>query len=116
MNNEKRGKETCMTDYKAKFQIGRIVHHKLFDYTGVIFDIDPMFQGSEEWYEQVAQSRPHKNKPWYHVLVHAAEHSTYVAEQNLDLEENPKAIQHPLINSLFTKFDGMQYHLKSRAN
>ena len=80
-----------MTDYKAKFRIGQIVHHKLFDYTGVIFDIDPFFQSSDEWYEQVAQSRPPKNKPWYHVLVHTAEHTTYVAEQNLDLEENPKA-------------------------
>ena len=105
-----------MIHYKAKFRIGHIVRHKLFDYTGVIFDIDPIFQSSDEWYEQVAQSRPSKNKPWYHVLVHAAEHTTYVAEQNLDLEENPKVIQHPLINSLFTKFDGMQYHLKSRAN
>ena len=105
-----------MTDYKAKFRIGQIVHHKLFDYTGVIFDIDPIFQSSDEWYEQVTRSRPPKNKPWYHVLVHAAEHTTYVAEQNLDLEENPKAIQHPLISSLFAKFDGMQYHLKSRIN
>ena len=52
-----------MTDDKAKFQLGQIIHHKLFDYTGVIFDIDPIFQGSEEWYEQVAQSRPLKNKP-----------------------------------------------------
>ena len=105
-----------MTDYKAKFRIGQIVHHKLFDYTGVIFDIDAIFQGSEEWYEQVARSRPTKNKPWYHVLVHAAEHTTYVAEQNLDLEKNPKVIQHPLISTLFTKFDGSQYHLKSKAN
>jgi len=108
--------ETSMTDYKAKYKIGQIVHHKLFDYTGVIFDIDPIFQGSEEWYEQVARSRPPKNKPWYHVLVHAAEQSTYVAERNLDLEENPKSIQHPLINSLFTKFDGSQYHLKTKPN
>ena len=105
-----------MTDIIAKFQIGQIVHHKLFDYTVVIFYIDPIYQGSEEWYEQIAQSRPAKNKPWYHVLVHAADHTTYVAEQNLDLEEHPKSIQHPLINSLFTKFDGSQYHLKSRAN
>ena len=101
---------------KAKFKIGQIIHHRLFDYTGVVFDIDPIFQGSEEWYEQVARSRPPKNKPWYHVLVHAAEHSTYVAEQNLDQEEQPKAIQHPLINSLFTKFDGLQYQLKTRPN
>ena len=52
-----------MTDYKAKFLIGQIVHHKLFNYTGVVFDIDPFFQGQDEWYEQVAQSRPPKNKP-----------------------------------------------------
>ena len=105
-----------MTNYIAKFRIGQIVHHKLFDYTGVVFDIAPFFQSSDEWYEQVARSRPPKNKPWYNVLVHRAEHSTYVAEQNLDLEENPKAIQHPLINTLFTKFDGSQYHLKNRPN
>ena len=105
-----------MTNYKAKFRIGQIVHHKLFDYTGVIFDIDPIFQSSDEWYEQVAQSRPSKNKPWYHVLVHAAKHTTYVAEQNLDFEENPKTIQHPLTSSLFSKFDGVQYYLKSRTN
>ena len=105
-----------MTDYKAKFKIGEIVHHKLFDYTGVIFDIDPIFQSSDEWYEQVARSRPSKNKPWYHVLVHAAEHTTYVAEQNLYLEEHPKVIEHPLVNSLFGQFDGSQYHLKTRTN
>ena len=52
-----------MTDYKAKFLIGQIVHHEVFDYTGVVFDIDPFFQGSNEWYEQVAQSRPPKKKP-----------------------------------------------------
>ena len=101
---------------KAKFKIGQIINHRLFDYIGVVFDIDPIFQSSEEWYKQVARSRPPKNKPWYHVLVHAAEHSTYVAEQNLDLEEQPKAIQHPLINSLFTKFDGLQYYLKTKPN
>jgi len=102
--------------YIAKFKLVQIIHHRLFDYTGVIFDIDPIFQGSEEWYEQVARSCPPKNKPWYHVIVHTSEQSTYVAEQNLDLEENPQAIQHPLINSLFTKFDGLQYHLKTRPN
>ena len=105
-----------MNNYKAKFKIGQIVHHKLFGYIGVVFDIDPFFQSSDEWYEQVARSRPPKNKPWYHVLVHAAEHTTYVAEQNLDFEENPKAIQHPLASSLFSKFDGVQYYLKSRTN
>ena len=101
---------------RAKFKIGQIIHHRLFDYTGVVFDIDPIFQGTEEWYKQVARSCPPKNEPWYHVLVHSAEHTTYVAEQNLDEEEKPKAVQHPLINSIFTKFDGLQYYLKTRSN
>ena len=101
---------------KAKFKIGQIIHHKLFNYTGVIFDIDPFFQGQEEWYKQIARSHPPKNKPWYHVLVHLAEHTTYVAEQNLEQEKQPKEIQHPLINSFFSKFDGMQYHLKTRSH
>ena len=57
----------------------------------------PSFKARDEWYEQVAQSRPPKNKPWYHVLVHKAEHTTYVAEQNLDLKEHPKSIQHRLL-------------------
>ena len=105
-----------MINYNAKSRIGKIVHHKLFDYVGVVLDIDPIFQSSEEWYKQVARSRPPKNKPWYHVLVHGAEHSTYVAEQNLELEEKPMAIQHPLVNSIFTKFDGLQFHLKTKPN
>jgi len=53
-----------MNDYKAKFKIGQIVHHKLFGYMGVVFDIDPFFQSSNEWYEQVARSRPPKNNPF----------------------------------------------------
>ena len=101
---------------KAKFKIGQIIHHKLFNYTGVVFDIDPVFQGLEEWYDQVARSRPPKSEPWYHILVDAVEQSTYVAEQNLNLEENPKEIQHSLINSFFTKFDGLQYNLKTKPN
>ena len=98
-----------MTEHKTKFIVGQIVHHKLFDYIGVVYNIDLFFQGSDEWYEYVARSRPSKNKPWYHVLVHTAKHTTYVAEQNLELEEHPKVIQHPQINLLFTKFDGSQY-------
>jgi len=58
-----------MSEHEAKFQVGKIVHHKLFDYIGVVFDVDPTFQGTDEWYEHVARSRPPKDKPWYHVLV-----------------------------------------------
>ena len=55
-----------MSKHVAEFQVGQIIHHKLFDYVGVVYDIDPTFQGSDEWYEQVARSRPPKDNPWYH--------------------------------------------------
>ena len=61
-----------MPETVAQFRPGQLIHHKLFDYRGVVVDVDPIFQGSEEWYQQMAQSRPPKAKPWYHVLVHNA--------------------------------------------
>lgn len=71
-----------MTTVNVKFSVGQLVHHKKFDYRGVVVDVDPRFQGTEEWYEQVAKSRPPKDKPWYHVLVHEAGINTYVAERH----------------------------------
>ena len=54
---------------KPKFFVGQIVYHNRFDYRGVVVDVDASFQGSEAWYDQVARSRPPKDKPWYRVLV-----------------------------------------------
>ena len=62
-------------EHTAKFFVGQIVHHKKFDYRGVVFDVDATFQGTDEWYELVARSRPPKHMPWYHVLVDGAERS-----------------------------------------
>ena len=105
-----------MPEQQAKFQIGQIVHHKLFDYTGVIFDVDPSFQGSDDWYEQVARSRPPKDEPWYQVLVHQAVHSTYVAEQNLEDCPAPGKIAHPLADQIFGEFDGKRYRLRQQSH
>ncbi len=105
-----------MSAHEAKLQVGKIVHHKLFDYIGVIFDIDPIFQGTDEWYEHVARSRPPKDKPWYHMLVDNAAHTTYVAEQNLEPVETPQRIMHPFVEQLFSEFDGEQYTLRQRTN
>jgi heat shock protein HspQ len=71
---------------KAKFCVGQLVHHKLFDYRGIILDVDMEFNSTEEWYEEVAKSRPPKDKPWYHVLIYQKGNQTYVAEQNLQLD------------------------------
>ena len=68
---------------KAKYCIGQLIQHKLFNYRGIILGVDLEFKSTDEWYEAVAKSRPPKNEPWYHVLVHQKGHQTYVAEQNL---------------------------------
>lgn len=94
---------------QAKFSIGEIIHHRLFDYRGVIVDVDRNFQGTDEWYEMVAKSRPPKNKPWYHVLVHGTSHSTYVAEQNLEPDENAEPIDHPMVEHFFSRIKNGGY-------
>ena len=89
-----------MRDKMAKFQVGELIHHKRFDYRGVVVDVDASFSGTEEWYDTMARSRPPKHSPWYHVLPHGAEHQTYVAERNLEADLSGLPVQHPLHKSL----------------
>lgn len=98
-----------MHSVDCKFYVGQLIHHLLFDYRGVVFDVDPEFQGSEEWYQQVARSEPPKDKPWYHVLVHHGQHMTYVAERNLESDPSKELIAHPLIKHFFTRFEHGKY-------
>ena len=100
-----------MTDVSknAKFSLGQIVVHQKFAYRGVVYDIDAHFSGTEEWYEQVAKSRPPKDAPWYHVLVDGQLTSTYVAERHLIRAENTLAIDHPLLENYFSGFQGGRY-------
>ena len=88
----------------ARFSVGQLVTHKLFNYRGVIIDVDPDYQGTEDWYDQVALTRPPKDKPWYRVLVHNASHETYVAERNLEIDDSKSPINHPMISSIFCNF------------
>ena len=101
---------------RVKFSIGELVHHRLFDYRGVIVDVDPDFQGTDEWYEAVAKSRPPKDRPWYHVLVHNSDHSTYVAEQNLEPDNDLKPVNHPMVASYFAGFEDGRYVRTERDN
>ena len=106
--------ESGMKD--AAFSVGQLVRHRLFHYRGVVFDVDPIFLGSEEWYEQVAKSCPPKDEPWYHVLVHNVVHQTYVAERNLDQDDSGERIQNPEIEAIFSGFDGVRYTSRARSN
>jgi len=100
----------------AKFSIGQLIEHRLFNYRGVIADVDPVFQGTEEWYQQMALSRPPRDKPWYRVLVHNAVHETYVAERNLNADASMQPIKHPLIEIIFDRFENGHYVIDRRDN
>jgi heat shock protein HspQ len=101
---------------QAKFSIGQCVHHKLFVYRGVIIDVDPVFLGSDDWYEDIAKSRPPKDEPWYHVLVHDAQNETYVAERNLADDESREPVDHPLVDEFFDDFEQGVYHSDRPTN
>ena len=97
---------------KAGHHIGQLVHHKLFDYRGVVYDVDPVFMLTDEWYDQVALSRPPKNEPWYRVLVDGSSQETYVAERNLEADTLGTAISHPHLSVHFSDFSGGQYKFR----
>ena len=110
-------RQLCYADpmeHSAKFFVGQIVHHKKFDYRGAVYDIDATFQGTDEWYESVARSRPPKDQPWYHILVDGTEQTTYVAERHLQSDELGTPITHPLVAGLCGTFEGGRYPMKSR--
>ena len=98
-----------MTQVTCKFNIGQLIHHRLFEYRGVIVDVDATFQGTDAWYEQVAKSQPPKDKPWYHVMVHNAQNMTYVAERNLEPDVLQDPIKHPMLDHFFSDFKNGHY-------
>jgi heat shock protein HspQ len=100
----------------AKFSVGQLVRHKRFEYRGVIVDVDATFQLSDEWYEEMARSHPPKDRPWYHVLVHEAEHMTYVAERNLEPDPSGEPIRHPLLDHFFASFQDGRYESGRSVN
>ncbi len=98
---------------KPKFTIGQLVQHRLFDYRGVVIDIDFSFSLSDAWYEQVAKNLPPKDQPWYRVLVGDAIHETYVAERHLEPDPTGAPIEHPLVEDFFDEFAN-GYYVRSR--
>src|SRR3546814_2612626 len=92
----------------AKFQIGQIVPHRFFPFRGVIFDVDPTFSNTEEWWDAIPEAiRPRKDQPFYHLLAENDEtaYIAYVSEQNLLVDESGAAVRHPQVEELF---DGIQ--------
>jgi heat shock protein HspQ len=96
----------------AKFQIGQVVRHRIFPFRGVIFDVDPVFANTEEWWLSIpAEMRPRKDQPFYHLLAENAETSyiAYVSEQNLLPDETGKPVRHPQVSELFADLENGRY-------
>ena len=90
----------------AKFQIGQIVRHRIFPFRGVIFDIDPEFNNTEEWWLSIPEDvRPRKDQPFYHLLAENAEseYIAYVSEQNLLADDTGKPVRHPGVAEMFVR-------------
>lgn len=96
----------------AKFTIGQVVKHRMFPFRGVIFDVDPEFANSDEWYESIPEDiRPSKDQPFYHLLAENAEayYVAYVSEQNLLVDATGEPVNHPQIAELFDNMNEGQY-------
>jgi len=102
----------------ARFSIGEVVKHRLFPFRGVIFDVDPEFANSEEWWEAIPEPiRPRKDQPFYHLLAENDEthYVAYVSEQNLLPDESGEPVAHPQLPLLFAEDEDGRYKLKRSA-
>ncbi len=99
----------------ARFAIGDVVRHRLLDFRGVIFDVDPVFANTDEWYDSIpVDMRPAKDQPFYHLLAENADSTyiAYVSQQNLVADDSDEPVDHPGISGLFDSFDAGRYRLK----
>ena len=93
----------------AKFQVGDVVRHRVHPFRGIVFDIDPIFSSTEEWWQSIPEEiRPTKDQPYYHLLAENAEteYIAYVSEQNLLPDDSDKPLRHPQVRELFDAIDG----------
>ena len=96
----------------AKFQLGQVVKHRLFSFRGVVFDIDPEFANTEEWWESIpAEIRPHKDQPYYHLFAEndESEYIAYVSEQNLLPDDSGTPVRHPQVAEVFERDESGGY-------
>ena len=97
---------------EAKFSVGQVVRHRFYPFRGVVFDIDPEFDNTEEWWLAIPEDiRPAKNQPYYHLLAENAEieYIAYVSEQNLLADETGKPLRHPQLTELFAEDENGGY-------
>ncbi|NQV44267.1 MAG: heat shock protein HspQ [Rhodospirillales bacterium] len=105
---------------QAKFPIGQPVRHRLFGFRGVVFDVDPEFNNTDEWYDSIPEeARPRKDQPFYHLLAENHDESPYVAyvsEQNLISDDSGEPINHPDLGDYFDGIENGAYVSRQKAN
>jgi len=93
---------------RINFYPGQLVHHRLYDYRGVVVEVDPSCHADEDWY-RANQTQPDRDQPWYHVLVDGTPTTTYVAQSNLEPDVSGRAVDHPLIDHFFSELTAKGY-------
>ena len=102
----------------AKYAIGQVVKHRIFPFRGVIFDVDPEFANTEEWWEAIPEEvRPRKDQPFYHLLAEneETEYIAYVSEQNLLPDNSGEPLRHPQIADVFDKDESGSYRMRMQV-
>jgi heat shock protein HspQ len=109
----------AMNSRLAKFAIGQVVRHRIFPFRGVVFDVDPVFANTEEWWQSIPEDiRPTKDQPFYHLLAENEDNSyvAYVSEQNLLPDDSGEPVGHPQTSVIFESFDHGLYKLRPRIS
>ncbi|MEP2782672.1 MAG: heat shock protein HspQ [Pseudoruegeria sp.] len=108
-----------MLPMRAKYHIGQVVRHKKHPFRGVVFDVDPQFSNTEDWYNAIPEdARPKRNQPFYHLLAENDQsyYVAYVSEQNLIADYTGKPVEHPDLPDLFGDFEDGHYPLQFQLN
>ena len=103
----------------AKYHVGQVVRHRFFPFRGVVFDVDPVFANTDEWYQAIPEEiRPSKDQPFYHLLAENAEteYIAYVSEQNLLPDDSGEPVRHPQVRDLFGSFERGFYRSRVAPN
>ena len=111
--------QRLMIKNQAKYHLGQIVRHRKHPFRGVIFDVDPEFANTEEWYQSIPEDiRPDKTQPFYHLLAEneSSYYVAYVSEQNLEVDYSGEPVDHPDIPDLFGPFENGHYPLHFNLN
>ena len=101
----------------AKFGIGQVVRHRVYPFRGVIYNVDPTFANTEEWWRSIPEEvRPVKDQPFYHLYAENtdSQYVAYVSEQNLLPDESGEPVTHPQVDEMFVRTDKGEYRLRNK--